>query len=132
MAFEPGAHPPRTQAKNLASPSSTVSHAIKKKSIVIVDNIQNELSKPNKKERQFLKSNTQPTDQGSQICYPIVHASTGVIEYVLTIAGNKKNCFLSKHAELYAWIIGIFTTRISLEHSLLILKEKANGGKKSA
>lgn len=132
VAFEPASNPPRTQAQSLGAPTSTVSRAIKNKAIVVVDDIQEELSKNNKKERRFLKSNTQPNDEGSQLCYPIVHASTGEIEYVLTIAGNKKLCLLSKYSELYAWIIDFFATRISLEHSLLILKEKAHGGNQAA
>ncbi|MBY0417191.1 MAG: hypothetical protein K2W88_03905 [Pararheinheimera sp.] len=127
VAFEPAAHPPRTQPEQLAAPSSTISLSIRTKSIIVVEDIQNELSKKsNKKERRFLRGHTQETDQGSQLCFPITHASTGAVEYVVCIAGNKKACLIEKHAELYKWIIEHFSTRISLEHSLLVLKDKAN------
>ena len=132
VAFEPISHPPRTEPQQLSAPSSTVSAAIKRKSIVVIEDIQNELSKSNKDKRNFLEGNTQKGDQGSQICYPIVHASTGKIEYVITIAGNKKACLTSKHAELYSWILEQFALRISLEHSLLILKEKSDATPKAA
>lgn len=127
VAFEPASHPPRTPPSQLAAPSSTVSNALRTRSIVVVEDIQAELNrKANKKERRYLRSNTQPHEQGSQLCFPINHASTGNVEYILTIAGNKKLCLIEEHAELYSWIIEHFATRISLEFSLLILKEKAN------
>ncbi len=127
VAFEPASQPPRTPPAQLAAPSSTVSYSIRTRSIVVIEDIQAELNrKGNKKERRYLRSNTQESDQGSQLCYPINHGSTGSVEYVITIAGNKKACLIEKHAELYAWIIENFSARISLEHSLMVLKEKAN------
>ncbi|HFD31104.1 MAG TPA: hypothetical protein ENJ28_00120 [Gammaproteobacteria bacterium] len=126
IAFEPASNPPRTPAQNLSVPSSTVMHSIKNKSIITIQDIQSELSKRNKDKRRFVKSNTQPNDQGSQLCYPIVHPATGNVEYVITIAGNKKDCLIEKHTELYAWVIEHFSLRISLEHSLLVMKEKSN------
>lgn len=132
VAFEPISHPPRTEPQQLSAPSSTVAAAIKRKSIVVIEDIRSELSKPNKDKRNFLEGNTQDTDQGSQLCYPIVHASTGKIEYVITIAGNKKNCLITKHADLYSWILEQFALRVSLEHSLLILKEKSDAPRQAA
>jgi hypothetical protein len=126
-AFEPASHPPRTQPEQLAAPSSTISAAIKTKAIVIVEDIQEEMvRKVNKKERRFLRSNTQDGESGAQLCFPVIHGSTGCVEYVISIAGNKKACLVEEHAQLYSWIIEHFATRISLEHSLLVLKEKAN------
>lgn len=127
VAFEPATHPPRTQPDQLSAPSSTVSAALRTKSIVVIEDIQSELvKKTNKKERRFIRGNTQENEQGSQLCFPINHASTGDIEYVITIAGNKKCSLIENHSELYSWIIENFSTRISLEHSLLAIKEKAN------
>ncbi|MBF6041430.1 hypothetical protein H8F22_21340 [Pseudomonas sp. P154a] len=132
VCFEPISHPPRTEPGQLSAPSSAVSTAIRKKCIVVIEDIQRELLKTSKDKRRFLAGNTQINDQGSQLCYPITHASTGKIEYVITIAGNKKSCLIEKHAELYAWILEQFSLRISLEHSLLILKEKANEHQRAA
>ncbi len=126
VAFEPASNPPRTAAKNLSVPTSTVMHAIKNKSIIVVADIQAELNKKSKAIRRFVKSNTQESDQGSQLCYPVVHPATGDVEYVITIAGNKKDSLVENYAELYTWIIEHFSLRLSLEHSLLILKEKSN------
>lgn len=127
VAFDPTSHPPRTSPQQLSAPSSTVSHAINTKSLVVVEDIQVELRrKKNKGERRYIKGSTQDSDQGSQLCFPINHASTGSVEYVITVAGDKKACLVEKHAEIYSWIIEQFSTRIALEHSLLVLKEKAN------
>ncbi len=127
VAFEPASHPPRTRPSQLSAPSSSVSYALKTKAIVIVEDIQAELSRrTNKKERRFMRCNTQEGEQGSQLCYPISHASTGNVEYVITIAGNKSGSIVEKYSELYCWILENFSTRIALEHSLLALKEKAD------
>jgi hypothetical protein len=125
-SFDPVSQPPRTQATALKAPTSTVSQCIKSRSIIVVDDIQKELNKKTKQERKFVKGNTQDSDQGSQLCYPLIHPATGQIEYVFTIAGNRSNSLIIKHAELYAWIINHFAVRISMEHSLLIMKDKAN------
>lgn len=124
-SFDPVSLPPRTPAKALKTPTSTVAHCIKTRSIVVIEDIQKELSKKAKKDRHFVKSNVQDSDEGSQLCYPLIHPATGNIEYVFTIAGNRANCLNKKHKELYSWIIEHFSVRVSMEHSLLIMREKA-------
>lgn len=126
IAFEPMSHPPRTSAPQLSAPSSTVSATLKCKRIVVVEDIQAELAIKNKEKRKFLASNTQPTDQGSQLCYPVIHASTGKIEYIITIASDKKLALQESHKELYEWILEQFALRIALEHSLLLLRENSH------
>ncbi|MFT5721858.1 MAG: hypothetical protein ACI9W6_002176 [Motiliproteus sp.] len=125
-SFDPVSHPPRTQAAALKAPTSTVSQCIKARSIVVINDVQKELVKKTKKERRFMKGNLQESEEGSQLCYPLIHPATGKVEYVITIAGNRAECLTEKHSELYAWIINHFAVRVSLEHSLLIMKEKAN------
>jgi hypothetical protein len=125
-SFDPASHPPRTFATTLQIPSSTVSRCIKSRSIIVIDDIQKELAKKSKKDRRFIKGNVQESEEGSQLCYPLIHPATGQVEYVVTIAGNRKECLIEKHEELYAWIINHFSVRISMEHSLLIMKEKAD------
>lgn len=131
-SFDPASLPPRTQAATLSAPTSSVAHCIKTKSIVVIDDIQKELKKKNKKNRRFIKGNTLDSDNGSQLCYPLVHPATGKVEYVFTVAGNRPCCLIDKHTELYAWIIKHFAVRISMEHSLLIMKEMANEPEKDA
>lgn len=132
FSFDPASLPPRTEAQTLSAPTSTVSQCIKNKSLVIVEDIQKELNKRTKKERRYIKSNTQETDEGSQLCYPLIHPATGKVEYVFTIAGNRAGCLNENYSELYAWVIRHFSIRVSLEHSLLIVKEKANESTKEA
>ena len=132
FSFDPASLPPRTEAQTLGAPTSTVSQCIKNKSLVVVEDIQKELKKRTKKERRYIKGNTQETDEGSQLCYPLIHPATGKVEYVFTVAGNRSCCLVEKYSELYAWIIRHFAVRVSLEHSLLIVKEKADESTKEA
>lgn len=132
LYFEPTEVPPRTSPKTLSAPSSTVSHAIKNKSIVVVEDIAKELQKKSKDERRYVQGSSKPSDQGSQLCYPIIHPATGEIEYIITIAGDKTKCLEEKHAALYGWILEHFSLRIDLEHSLLLLKERADEHKRAA
>lgn len=123
--FEPNESPPRTSLQQLSSPSSTVSHSIKINNIVVVEDVEKESKKKSKDERRYA-SGTSPITEGAQLCYPINHSATGGIEYVITIAGDKRKCLEEKHTELYRWILDHFVLRISLEHSLLLLKERSN------
>lgn len=124
--FDPAERPPRTLPKDLSHPGSTVMKAIKAKSPILVEDIAKELKIKNKDKRRFLKCNTTEDEDGAQLCYPIIHPATGVIEYMITIAGDKKLCLEEKHLPLYVWLIEHFAMRISLEHSLLLIKEKTN------
>lgn len=129
--FEPNESPPKTSLQQLSSPSSTVSHCIKNNNIVVIEDIEKELKKKSKDSRRYA-SGASSFAEGAQLCYPITHSTTGNIEYVITIAGDKKKCMEEKHTELYRWILDHFVLRISLEHSLLILKEKSNEQKNTA
>jgi len=102
FSFDPASLPPRTPANKLSAPSSTVSHAIKSRSVIIVENIQKELEKKSKKDRRFMKGNTQENENGSQLSYPIIHSATGEVEYVITIATNREDCLKVKYKETFA------------------------------
>lgn len=123
--FDPAERPPRTPANDLGHPGSTVMHAIRAKAPVVVEDIAKELNKKTKDKRRYLKCNTREGEDGAQLCYPIIHPATGRVEYVITIAGDKKCCLLERHLALYEWIIEHYALRIALEHSLLILKGKS-------
>lgn len=125
-SFDPESQPPRTHAAVLNAPTSTVSRCIKTKSIIVIDNVQKELKKKSKNIRRFMRGNLQAEDEGSQLCYPIIHSATGNVEYVVTIAGNRSESLKAKYSELYTWIINHFSVRICMEHSLLIMKEKTS------
>ncbi len=125
-AFEPVSSPPRTPIDELSDSTSTISRCIKKKQLVVVDDIQKALRSSKGNKKNFVRGSTQPGDSGSQLCFPIIHSATKRVEYVLCIAGDKEGCLMNKHSDLYAWILGHFAMRISMEHSLLILKEKSD------
>lgn len=124
--FTPKHDPPRTSLETLSSPTSTVSACVEPKSLIVIEDIQKELSKKSAKNRRFVKGSTQKYEQGSQLCYPIIHPENKKIIYVVTIAGNKKNSMLERYRYIYAWVLQHFTIRILLEHSLLTMKENAN------
>lgn len=124
--FAPAERPPRTTATELSHPGSTVMRSIQAKTPILVEDIAKELKIKNKDNRRFLKCNTREGEDGSQLCYPIIHPATNKIEYVITIAGDKKLCLEEKHLPLYKWLIDHFAMRVSLEHSLLLIKGKAN------
>ena len=123
--FDPAERPPRTPASDLSHPGSTVMRSIKAKTPVLVEDIAKELNIKNKDKRRYLKCNTVEGEDGSQLCYPLIHPATGKVEYVITIAGDRKLCLAEKHLPLYTWLIDHFAMRVSLEHSLLLIKEKA-------
>lgn len=124
--FDPAERPPRTTPEQLSCVGSTVMRCIKAKSSVLVEDIAKEITVKSKKNRRYLKCNTKDGENGSQLCYPIIHPTTGKIVYVITIAGNKKCCLPEKHLPLFEWIIEHYALRINLEHSLFILKENIN------
>lgn len=47
-----------------------------------------------------------------------------ILATINTIVADKENCILEEHAELYRWILNHFVLRLTLEHNLIILKEK--------
>lgn len=120
-AFHPRSSPPRTLPAKLNIPTSTVSKCIKSKSMIIINDVRKELLKE-KSKRAYFEGNFQSSEQGSQLCYPIVHNSDGKIHYVLTIAGNKADSLNQSHTDLYKWVLNHYIVRISLERSLLIMK----------
>jgi hypothetical protein len=124
--FTPAQRPPRTAASELSHPRTTVMLSIKAKTPILVEDIAKELKIRNKDKRRFLKCNTTEGEEGSQLCYPIIHPATGKVEYVITIAGNKRLCLEEKHLPLYTWLIDHFAMRVSLEHSLLLIKKNAS------
>jgi hypothetical protein len=128
--FEPAEHPPRTEPSELANARSTVMHCIKAKSAVLVEDIAKELAKRENKQR-YLRCNTGDGDNGSQLCIPVICPMTRKVIYVITIAADRKCALREKHLPLYRWIADNYTLRMTLEHSLLILKEKTNESTKA-
>jgi hypothetical protein len=125
VTFHPLSRPPATEASALSAPTSTVARCIKARAMVVVADVKAELGKRKKDDRRYFSTNDAKID-GSQLCYPIIHPGTQKIQHVVTIAGNKPDSLNEKHDELYLWVLNHFVVRLSMEYSLLIMKEKAN------
>lgn len=125
LAFHPQAIAPSMTAEELTHRTSTVSCCLRSKKIVIVDDIEKELRKKEDK-RRYVASSAEAKEKGSQLCFPVTHPATGKIQLVITIAGDKANSLIERHSDLYEWVLKHFVVRLSLEQSLLIMKEKAN------
>ena len=126
FVFAPENKPPKTDAKALSNPSSSIMRSLKSKSMIIIEDIQEELKKKNKDNRRFIKGSTQAKDQGSILIIPIYCPNTRSPIYMVSIMGNKKGCLLKKNKELYSWLLDLYTQRIILEHHLLLMKESNN------
>ena len=114
---------PRIHASDLDHSESTVFHCIKKRRTILIEDVIKEARKPPGK-RQYRDFGLEGNANGSLLCYPLIHSATESIEYVLTIYGDSKKSLEYKYRELYEWVIRHFSTRIMLEHSLLMLKER--------
>ena len=121
FGYSPIGRVPRTTPNELNAPTSTASNALKTQSIVVIDDIQRELTKRTKNDRRYFGGQHLDED-GSQLCIPVFDPSNGQICYVLTVAGNRQKCLCSKNSELYSWILHRFVSRIQLEHCLLQLR----------
>jgi hypothetical protein len=124
FCFQPEEHPPKTKISTLGAPTSSVMRAIQNGNMVLVSDIQKELKKKNKDERNFVKGNKKPADDGSILTYPIYCPNTKEPIYVLSILGKEKNSIDENNKELYEWLLDHFLPRIIIEHHLLIMKRR--------
>ncbi len=131
VAYFPNGKVARTTAEALQAPTSTVMRAIKKKTTIVVDDIQKELVKASKNDRNYIRG-ASGDDPGSQLCYPIIDTVTREVCYVLTIAGGKAGSLKASRQPIYEWLIEQLATRIQLEHCLVQLVESSHADKKAA
>lgn len=122
-SFFPDEHPPRATIEALSSPTSTIMRALERGDTIIVQDINAELKKKNKDDRNFVAAGSKPGRNGSILTHPIYCPNTRNPIYVLSIFAEESDCLLEKHIGTYKWIIENFLTRILIEHHLLILKE---------
>lgn len=123
VCYFPEGRVARTGAQQLAAPTSTVMRSIKAKKTVVVEDVQKELSKTSKGNRNFVKGSWGDDEPGSQLCYPIVDTANHEVVYVLAVAGGKAKSLKSSQLAIYDWLIEQIATRIQLEHCLVELKE---------
>lgn len=122
-------HPPqnvvRSDVSSLNNPNSTISYAVKTKKIVVIESIKKESQR--NYSRFVVTDQSRADEDGSLICYPIVHPATNKVQFVLSISCTKSMHFDAAKSPLYRDILGHFALRINLEYSLLVLKEITNG-----
>lgn len=111
---------PRTPISILKKPDSSISACLKKKSMLIIEDIVKESSKP--KGRRYVMSHGDDEETGSLLCFPVFHEPTRCYPYVITVSTNIA-FFRNTRKDFYNWLFNQFARRIQLEHTLLLLKE---------
>ncbi len=121
--FFPEDEPPRVNLKVLNQPESTIMTALRTKKMVIINSTKKESQK--KQGRRHIASDEDDKDSDcSLICFPIRHESTNSVPFVLSIHSDEAGVFNKVNSQLYEHLLGRFERRISLEYSLMKIKEE--------
>ncbi len=120
----PHRNQPVTRIETLQEANSTISKCLELRQGVLIADIHKELKKP-EAERSFVAQESGAEVIGSLFCYPILHNHCDTIPYVVCISTNKA-CLKSDYYELYSLYMEKFALRITLEYSLLKIREVAN------
>lgn len=124
--YYPADEPVRSPIESLNKPCSAIQTAIKSKKLVVIEDIRKELQRPHKK-RRFIDTGNEVDNAGSIICYPIIYSKTGKIPFVISVHCNDAGYFKNDFKDLYEHSLQRFALRLSLEYSLLQIKEKLCG-----
>ena len=119
--YYPESEPPKASIEELQLPESTAATAIRKKRMVIVPDVQEEVGKEN---GQYVGDDS-GQEERSLICYPVIHHYTSTVPYVIAVVADKSGYFKTTKKQIYNWIFRHFAVRIALEHSLLLLKAES-------
>ncbi len=119
--FYPQGEPPRTPIEVIRTKESSVSYCTLKKKILIIPDLQVEVRKD--KDRHYVPSQEEGHEEGSLICYPVIHHYSNAVPYAITVVADKKGYFTHERKKFYNWVFRHFAVRMGLEHSLLVLKE---------
>ena len=119
--FPSGQHPNHIEL--LRDARSCASHALRDK-LVIVPDFQAELKKTSKRQKQrYVTTPERRNDDGSMFAYRIDHDWTSKPIYILSVCCNKKGYISEADRGLYRFIMKEIEKRISVEHSLAILRK---------
>ena len=111
------------ELKVLNNKNSSFMTALKKKDIIVVQDVAKESVK--EKSRMFELNPDNADQKGSLICYPILFKNTVV--YVVSIFADQSEYFRNSNQQIYDFMLEPFGLRIKMEHSLLLLKGKVCG-----
>lgn len=121
----PSNHPVRSDVADLNNPQSAMKWAIRTKRAVVIESICVESVKPKPKARFVVTDLARAEEDGSLICYPVVHDALGAVVFVISIHVDCPGVFKQKFLSSYNELLKPFALRIKLEYSLLALKEIA-------
>lgn len=122
--FFPTDEPIRSSLPSLNSPQSAIVIAARTKKMVLISDISKELKKHVSK-RKFVNTGNDVDNTGSIICFPIRTISG--VPYVVSIHCEEEGYFKDEFKDLYEHSLQRFALRMSVEHSLLMMKEKLCG-----
>jgi hypothetical protein len=121
--YAPPSISPRSDVSDLNNRESAICVCIRSKKIHIVEDTKKEANKKGKK-TFFAAKEEDNSDDGSLIVYPVIHHYSNQVVYVVCISSNKSKYFSKKQKNTYDMYIKQFALRMSLEHSLVLIKEK--------
>lgn len=120
--FYPNDEPIKSSLDRLNTPSCAFIVAAKSKRTILISDIKKELKK-GAEERQFAETDNEEDNVGSMICFPI-KVYDASIPFVVSIHCDEAGYFKEEYVEFYEHTLQRFALRLSVENSLLILKEK--------
>lgn len=123
--FYPNDEPITSSLDSLNSPNSAFQTAFKTKKILLISDIKKELKK-SKGQRKFAETENEEDNSGSMICFP-VKVFDSSIPFVISIHSDEPGHFKDEFKEVYEHTLQRFALRLSVENSLLIMKETLCG-----
>lgn len=110
---------PRSSLDSLQSEQCAFTVCMKKQALLVIEDIQKEGTRGNAARFQVTDV-TRRHEEGSMICFPIIHRVLDCTPFVLSVVANKRRYFRDRasNRKVYEYVMGIFAKRISLEYSL--------------
>jgi hypothetical protein len=117
----PGDHAPNSDATQLRRNDCSLSLVAKSREGIVIEDIKSELAKG--ANRRFTQGAAGSSDTGSLISFPVIHQATNDVPYVVTVRSENAHHFKVNQIARYKRLLRPFLIRISIEHSLSLLKE---------
>jgi hypothetical protein len=117
----PADQAPYSTAAELRRSECALSIAASTGKPLVIEDINKELSK--KRESKFVRGAKGSSEDGSLLVYPVVYRPTITVPYVICLRSERKGHFRVAMLPRYGILLQSFLKRISMEHSLSLLKE---------
>lgn len=119
----PNDEPIRSTVRELNKPNSAIMTSVRTKKIVVVESIVRELKKNTG--ACYVDTGNDDDNVGSIICFPVLSGST--VAFVVSVHCDEDRYFKKALTDLYTLWLKRFAIRLSLEYSLIQLKESVHG-----